>query len=161
MPPLPIWPSSLYLPRRKPLCLPASNLSACHRVMRLSAISRSASRFWSSSAVSPCSAETFSRNDVSLASSTRLLRRNRSTNLLVVTLVIAVKSYKEHWSLGGIDTADKRPCSRSLAVGAVRQRGVVASFFFACSAGILPQPSQPRTWPTKNKYKVRNASLVA
>ena len=32
MPPLPIWPSSLYLPRRKPLCLPASSLSACQRV---------------------------------------------------------------------------------------------------------------------------------
>jgi len=32
----------------------------------------------------------FLRNDVSLPSSTRLLRRNRSTNLLVVTFVIAL-----------------------------------------------------------------------
>src|SRR5829696_2028121 len=57
----------------------------------------------------------------------------------------AVKSYRERWSPGGITTADKRPCSRSrLACGRSATNGAVASFLFACSAGILPQPSRPR-----------------
>ena len=85
IPPVPMWPSSLYLPRKKPLYLPPSSFSMCQSVIRPLRL-KALAIFWGSLGNSPWYfARIFSSISSTFSSSTKPLlatmRRNFSEEI--------------------------------------------------------------------------------
>ena len=158
MPPVPSRLSSLYLPRKKPLCRPSSSRSHCQRVSSSASIIRSARA--STSSGSGCKG---ARNASRRSGSTSLLRSTRSRNVSTFGLVMPALT-PTIWTPDRISSGDRTgtegrgdyyplPVARSLArLHDLSYDSVpVETGVWPCPRIFAPQPSPPAnsTLPTR------------